>query len=182
LNCSSLAGPEPDRQVSSSSTCCARPPRARPKPSALPAKSFEHLRPPNAPTISETQAMPKASCSSLPVDQPGGKFLGDVWGHVVAPRAWSLREAADRGGLIGCVVLRPPEPKAAPRHGHPPNAKDIGFDSASVNTVLRTGLKLAGVTVVDQSLTYTGEEPPWSRASRWSGRPGSTSCSLYNAK
>jgi len=45
---------------------------------------------------------------------------------------------------------------------HPPNAKDIGFDSASVNTVLRTGLKLAGVTVVDQSLTYTGEEPPWS--------------------
>jgi hypothetical protein len=65
---------------------------------------------------------------------------------------------------------------------HPPNAKDIGFDSASVNTVLRTGLKLAGVTVVDQSLTYTGEEPPWSRASRWSGRPGSTSCSLYNAK
>src|ERR1700733_4617151 len=25
-----------------------------------------------------------------PVDQPGGKFLGDVWGHVVAPRAWTL--------------------------------------------------------------------------------------------
>jgi hypothetical protein len=45
---------------------------------------------------------------------------------------------------------------------HPPNAKDIGFDSASVNAVLRTGLKLAGVTVVNQSLTYTGEEPPWS--------------------
>src|SRR5450631_3817160 len=29
-----------------------------------------------------------------PVDQPGGKFLGDVWGHVVAPRAWALGEAA----------------------------------------------------------------------------------------
>src|SRR5712664_4352847 len=43
----------------SSSTCCARPPRARPKPSASQsAKSSEHLRPPNAPTISETQAMP----------------------------------------------------------------------------------------------------------------------------
>jgi hypothetical protein len=45
---------------------------------------------------------------------------------------------------------------------HPPNAKDIEFDSASVNAVLRTGLKLAGVTVVNQSLTYTGQEPPWS--------------------
>src|SRR5258706_4029981 len=26
-----------------------------------------------------------------PVDQPGGKFLGDVWRHVVAPRVWTLR-------------------------------------------------------------------------------------------
>src|SRR6266852_6440944 len=25
-----------------------------------------------------------------PVDQPGGKFLGDVWGHVVAARVWTL--------------------------------------------------------------------------------------------
>src|SRR5450755_4638413 len=25
-----------------------------------------------------------------PVDQPGGKILGDVWGHVVAPRVWTL--------------------------------------------------------------------------------------------
>jgi hypothetical protein len=25
-----------------------------------------------------------------PVDQPGGKFLGDVWGHVVAPLVWTL--------------------------------------------------------------------------------------------
>jgi ATP-dependent DNA ligase len=30
---------------------------------------------------------------------------------------------------------------------HPPNAKDIGFDSAAVNTVLRTGLKLAGISI-----------------------------------
>src|SRR5258707_10281671 len=25
-----------------------------------------------------------------PVDQPGGKFLGEVWGHVVAPGVWTL--------------------------------------------------------------------------------------------
>jgi hypothetical protein len=25
-----------------------------------------------------------------PVDQPGGKFREDVWGHVVAPRVWTL--------------------------------------------------------------------------------------------
>src|SRR5467141_3285893 len=25
-----------------------------------------------------------------PVDQPGGKFLGDVWWHVVAPWVWTL--------------------------------------------------------------------------------------------
>jgi hypothetical protein len=41
---------------------------------------------------------------------------------------------------------------------HPPNAKDIGFDSASVNNVLRTGFKLAGVAVADQSLTDIREE------------------------
>src|ERR1700730_1082228 len=29
-----------------------------------------------------------------PVDQPGGKFLGDVWGHVVAPRAWKISQGA----------------------------------------------------------------------------------------
>src|SRR6202158_1868351 len=52
-----------------------------------------------------------------PVDQPREKFLGDVWGHVVAPRAWIPGEAANSGGLTGGVVLRPPEPKAAPRHG-----------------------------------------------------------------
>ena len=45
----------PHASAPSSSTCCARPPRARPKPSASQsAKSSEHLRPPNAPTISET--------------------------------------------------------------------------------------------------------------------------------
>jgi hypothetical protein len=37
----------------------ARPSHARPKPTASQsAKSSEHLRPPNAPTISETQPMP----------------------------------------------------------------------------------------------------------------------------
>jgi len=41
-----------DRSSPSSSTCCARPPRARPSASQS-AKSSEHLRPPNAPTISE---------------------------------------------------------------------------------------------------------------------------------
>src|ERR1700736_6910008 len=25
-----------------------------------------------------------------PVNQPGGRFLGDVWCHVVAPRVWTL--------------------------------------------------------------------------------------------
>ena len=58
----SVHSPNPnpiDRFSPSSSTCCARPPRARPKPSASrSAKSSEHLRPPNAPTISETHAMP----------------------------------------------------------------------------------------------------------------------------
>src|SRR3982074_2045360 len=113
----------------------ARAPRARPKPSASQsAKSSEHLRPPNAPTISETLAMPNSKSISLvfvrlahdrrfvgavvflflfvlvlfvfsrisgrhrvahdhegtPVDQPGGKFLGDVWGHVVAPLVWTI--------------------------------------------------------------------------------------------
>ena len=30
---------------------------------------------------------------------------------------------------------------------HPPNAKELGFDSASVRTVLLTGLRAAGVTI-----------------------------------
>jgi hypothetical protein len=45
---------------------------------------------------------------------------------------------------------------------HPPNAKEIGFDPASVTTVLRTGLKLAGVSVVQSADKNEGEEPPWS--------------------
>ena len=36
--------------------------------------------------------------------------------------------------------------------------KEIGFDTASVNTVLRTGFKLVGVAVADQSLTDIREE------------------------
>ena len=42
----------------------------------------------------------------------------------------------------------------------PPNARDIGFDTASVKTVLLNGLRLAGATV--QNSVETAEEPPWS--------------------
>jgi len=44
---------------------------------------------------------------------------------------------------------------------HPPNAKDIGFDAASVRTVLLTGLRSAGVTINHEAAS-PGEEPPWS--------------------
>ncbi len=42
----------------------------------------------------------------------------------------------------------------------PPNARDIGFDTAFVKTVLLSGLRLAGVTV--QNSIEGAEEPPWS--------------------
>jgi hypothetical protein len=42
----------------------------------------------------------------------------------------------------------------------PPNARDIGFDTACVKTVLLSGLRLAGVTV--QNSIEAAEEPPWS--------------------
>jgi hypothetical protein len=42
----------------------------------------------------------------------------------------------------------------------PPNARDIGFDTASVKTVLLSGLRLAAVTV--QNSIEAAEEPPWS--------------------
>jgi hypothetical protein len=46
---------------------------------------------------------------------------------------------------------------------HPSNAKEIGFDPGSVNTVLLIGLKLAGVAVHrPTNETGTSEEPPWS--------------------
>ena len=32
---------------------------------------------------------------------------------------------------------------------HPANAKDIGFDPASVNAILRTSLKLEGIAIID---------------------------------
>jgi hypothetical protein len=44
---------------------------------------------------------------------------------------------------------------------HPPEAKDIGFDPASVRTVLLTGLRSAGVTVHHEP-GEASEEPPWS--------------------
>jgi hypothetical protein len=43
----------------------------------------------------------------------------------------------------------------------PPNAKDIGFDSASVRTVFLTGLRSAGVTI-HREASGASEEPPWS--------------------
>ena len=44
---------------------------------------------------------------------------------------------------------------------HPPNAKDIGFDPASVRTVLLTGLRSSGVTIHHEA-AGASEEPPWS--------------------
>src|SRR6266478_2141768 len=118
-----------DRSSPSSSTYCARPPRARPKPStSQSAKSSEHLRPPNAPLAMPNPKKHHALVfvrlahdrrfvggvlflfvlvlfvfirisgrhrvahdhEGTPVDQPGGKFLGDVWCHVVAPWVWTL--------------------------------------------------------------------------------------------
>jgi len=40
-------------------------------------------------------------------------------------------------------------------------AKEIGFDSASVRTVLLTGLRAAGVTIRHE-ISGATEEPPWS--------------------
>jgi hypothetical protein len=45
---------------------------------------------------------------------------------------------------------------------HPPNAKDIGFDPASVRTVLLTGLRSARVTIHHEAAAGANEEPPWS--------------------
>ncbi|MET4520273.1 hypothetical protein [Bradyrhizobium sp. I1.7.5] len=44
---------------------------------------------------------------------------------------------------------------------HPPNAKDIAFDPASVRTVLLTGLRSAGFTIHHEA-AGASEEPPWS--------------------
>ena len=44
---------------------------------------------------------------------------------------------------------------------HPPNAKELGFDSASARTVLLTGLRAAGVTI-HHEISGATEEPPWS--------------------
>jgi hypothetical protein len=43
----------------------------------------------------------------------------------------------------------------------PLNADDLGFDSATVRTVLLTSLHLAGVTIHDVA-SDNSEEPPWS--------------------
>src|SRR5258707_3039239 len=47
-----------------------------------------------------------------PVDQPGGKFLGDVWGHVVAPRVCTLGDLTPR---VAAAIIAPmfwPNPPA----------------------------------------------------------------------
>ena len=44
---------------------------------------------------------------------------------------------------------------------HPANAKDIGFDPASVRTVFLTGLRSAGVTIHHEA-AGASKEPPWS--------------------
>jgi hypothetical protein len=41
-------------------------------------------------SIAESRHRVAHDHEGTPVDQPGGKFLGDVWGHVVAPRVWAL--------------------------------------------------------------------------------------------
>src|SRR5918994_5272941 len=59
-----------------------------------------------------------------PVDEPAGKFLGDVWGHVVAPRVWTL---GDYTPLCSGFRMRV---SAAPFAGHasdgPPAAATRG--------------------------------------------------------
>jgi hypothetical protein len=44
---------------------------------------------------------------------------------------------------------------------HPPNAKELGFDFASVKAVLLISLNSAGVTI-HRAARETSEEPPWS--------------------
>ena len=45
----------------------------------------------------------------------------------------------------------------------PPNARDLGFDTASVKTVLLSGLRLAGIKISEEPPQPTGDlEPPWS--------------------
>jgi hypothetical protein len=45
----------------------------------------------------------------------------------------------------------------------PFNIENLGFDTGSVETVLLSGLRLAGVKIVEEPLEPTGDlEPPWS--------------------
>jgi hypothetical protein len=50
--------------------------------------------------------------------------------------------------------------KDARPEAFPPNIKELGFDPASVKSVLLTGLNLARVTS-HQVAPETSEEPPW---------------------
>jgi hypothetical protein len=51
--------------------------------------------------------------------------------------------------------------KGAQPEVFPPNTKDLGFDPASVKTVLLTGLNAARVTI-HHAAPETNQEPPWS--------------------
>ena len=51
--------------------------------------------------------------------------------------------------------------KGAQPEVFPPNVKDLGFDPASVRTVLLTSLHVAGI-MIHQAAPETSEEPPWS--------------------
>ena len=51
--------------------------------------------------------------------------------------------------------------KGAQPEVFPPNVKDLGFDAASVRTVLLTGLHVAGI-MIHHAAPETNEEPPWS--------------------
>jgi hypothetical protein len=55
-----------------------------------------------------------------PVHKKGNALSGDLSKEPVPSQqpTFELKEAANTGGITECVVLRPPEPKAAPRHGH----------------------------------------------------------------
>jgi hypothetical protein len=48
--------------------------------------------------------------------------------------------------------------------GAPPfNIENLGFDAGSVETVLLSGLRRAGVKIIEEPLQPTGDlEPPWS--------------------
>jgi hypothetical protein len=49
--------------------------------------------------VTASSVATKVDHEGSPGDQPDGKFLGDVWGHVVAPRAWTWGRAPTEAAL-----------------------------------------------------------------------------------